>query len=226
MHFLFRSFIAGILFFGMTALSWPPPKKVIFFGDSITAAGTGPGGYITKMKAALAQKGLQDQYELIGAGIGGNKVYDLYLRMEKDVLSLAPDVVVIYIGVNDVWHKRSFGTGTDPDKFVGFYEAILQKLQEKHISAILCTPATIGEKKDCVNEQDGDLNKYSQLIRDIAQRNHLPLVDLRKAFVQYDQEHNPDNKDRGILTLDGVHLNDTGNQMAMEMMMEKILALK
>ncbi|WP_315822065.1 hypothetical protein [Paraflavitalea speifideaquila] len=52
------------------------------------------------------QKGVQDKYELIGAGIGGNKAYDLYLRMEEDVLAKDPNTVVIWVGVNDVWHKK------------------------------------------------------------------------------------------------------------------------
>jgi hypothetical protein len=42
------------------------------------------------------------------------------------------------------------------------------------------------------------------------------LVDLRKEFVKYDEENNPDNKERGILTDDGVHLNRTGNLFVAE----------
>ena len=80
-------------------------QKVVFFGDSITQAGAKPGGFIVKMTEALAQKNLSSDYELMGAGIGGNKVYDLYLRMDDDVLSQNPDVVFIWVGVNDVWHK-------------------------------------------------------------------------------------------------------------------------
>ena len=44
--------------------------KVVLFGDSITQAGVQPGGYITKMKEALAKQGIKDKYQLIGAGIG------------------------------------------------------------------------------------------------------------------------------------------------------------
>ncbi len=86
------------------------PKRVVFFGDSITQAAVKPGGYITRLTDMLAQKGKGADYELIGAGIGGNKIYDLYLRMENDVLAKQPDVVFVYIGVNDVWHKRTSGT--------------------------------------------------------------------------------------------------------------------
>ena len=97
--------------------------KVIFFGDSITEAGVKPGGYINKIDSLCKLDSKQDSYEFVGAGVSGNKVYDLYLRLEDDVLSKNPDVVVIYIGVNDVWHKASRGTGTDPDKFERFYNA-------------------------------------------------------------------------------------------------------
>lgn len=212
-RFFFFVLVAGLL-----AMSAAKPTRVVFFGDSITQAGVGPGGYIDRLKKVLPA----DQYELIGAGIGGNKIYDLFLRMDEDVLAKQPDVVVIWVGVNDVWHKSSLGTGTDPDKFVRFYEAVVKKLQAANIRVILCTPAAIGEKTDMTNQQDGDLNQYSQFIRDIAKKQNLPLVDLRKALLEYDLKNNPENKDRGILTTDRVHLNDTGNQFVADQM-QKIL---
>src|ERR1700692_474512 len=146
-----RCLIACLLFIFATSMFDQKTTRIIFFGDSITQAGVGPHGYIIKMKEALDQKGLANQYDLTGAGIGGNKVYDLYLRMDDDVLAKNPEVVVIWVGVNDVWHKSTFGTGTDADKFEKFYIAIINKLQAKKIRVILCTPSTIGEKSDFTN---------------------------------------------------------------------------
>jgi lysophospholipase L1-like esterase len=199
------------------------PKKVVFFGDSITEQGAKPGGYIVKMTDAISQKNLSGDYSLIGAGVGGNKVYDLYLRMDDDVLSQNPDVVVIYIGVNDVWHKTLLGTGTDIDKFEKFYIAIINELLDKHIRTILCTPAVIGEKTDFTNQQDGDMNAYSQVIRNLAQKFHCDLVDLREVFHNYELKNNPANKPSGILTVDRVHLNDAGNQLVADKMLEVLL---
>jgi lysophospholipase L1-like esterase len=200
------------------------PQKVLFFGDSITAEGAKPGGYIVKITDALTQKSLSNNYELIGAGIGGNKVYDLYLRMDDDVLAQNPDIVFIYIGVNDVWHKTLSGTGTDIDKFEKFYTAIINKLLDRHIRTILVTPAVIGEKSDFTNQQDGDLNAYSQVIRGLAQKFHCGLVDLREIFHNYEIKNNPGNKESGILTRDRVHLNDAGNQLVADKMLEALLA--
>jgi lysophospholipase L1-like esterase len=225
MRFLMRSALMMILFTAITSMMsiYSKTQKVIFFGDSITEAGAKPGGYIVKMKDALVEKGLASQYDLVGAGVGGNKVYDLYLRMEDDVLSQNPDVVFIYVGVNDVWHKVSSGTGTDLDKFEKFYTAIINKLLDKHIRVILCTPAVIGEKNDFTNQQDGDLNAYSQSIRNLAQKWHCGLVDLREIFHNFELKNNPGNKALGILTLDKVHLNEAGNQLVGDKMLEVLL---
>jgi len=208
------------------SLAFMPQKKtkVIFFGDSITQAAVNPGGYIMRIDSICKKEGMGDRFEFIGAGISGNKIYDLYLRMDEDVLAKTPDVVIIYIGVNDVWHKASSGTGTDADKFEKFYNAILRKLKDRNIKVIMCTPAAIGEKTDFSNQQDGDMNAYSNIIRGIAQKNNLPLADLRQAFLDYNVKNNPENKDRGILTTDRVHLNAKGNQLVADEMWKVIKA--
>lgn len=219
-----RAIIAILVLFVFAAFSTMQQKqRVIFFGDSITQAAVQPKGYITVMGELMKQKNIADRYELVGAGISGNKVYDLYLRMEEDVLAKNPNTVLIYIGVNDVWHKKTSGTGTDADKFERFYNALIKKLKDKNIKVIVCTPAAIGERTDNTNELDGDLNRYAKMIRQIAQNNNCPLVDLRKAFIDYNLANNKENRDRGILTTDGVHLNEKGNQFVAEEMMKVLV---
>lgn len=209
-----RLVISTLCVLALTSMQLQKPVKVVLFGDSITQAGVKPGGYISIMQRS------QKAYELIGAGIGGNKVYDLYLRMEDDVLKLKPDVVVIYVGVNDVWHKQTHQTGTDPDKFISFYSAMIRKMQTAGIKVILCTPAVIGERTDFSNPQDGDLNSYSKIIRNLAKQYNCSLVDLRKEFLAHNLANNPENKESGILTTDRVHLSPAGNKLVADLMMK------
>lgn len=208
--FLFTLFIA---------MSCPKQQsqqmKVIFFGDSITELGVKPNGYITQLKEIYSQK--NENVELIGSGISGDKVYDLYLRVEQDVIAKKPDVVVIWIGVNDVWHKSLLGTGTDADKFEKFYNAIIKKLQQNNIQVFVCTPAVIGERTD-LNELDQELDKYAAIIRQVGKESSSSIIDLRSAFKTYIKANNLLNNDRGILTYDGVHLNDRGNQLVADEM--------
>lgn len=200
-------------------------RTVIFFGDSITEMGAKPGGYITRIDSMCKAENRSAEFNFIGAGIGGNKVYDLYLRMEEDVLAKHPDVVFVYIGVNDVWHKASMGTGTDPDKFERFYQALINKIKAAGSKVVLCTPAVIGERTDFSNQQDGDLNRYAAIVRSLATKNGLPLADLRKKFLDYNLAHNPDNKEAGILTTDRVHLNAAGNQLVADEMWKLLKTL-
>ena len=200
------------------ASAFRPQKKtkIVFVGDTITELAVKRDryvGYILKLDSMLKVQKKENDYELIGSGISANKVYDLYLRMDDDVLAKNPDVVVIYVGVNDVWHKTLLGTGTDADKFEKFYQAIIKKLTDRQIKVVLCTPAVVGEKNDMSNPLDGDLNRYSVIIRDLAQKNGLGLVDLRKKFLDYLKENNPRNEEKNILTYDRVHMNGKGNQM-------------
>jgi lysophospholipase L1-like esterase len=224
-----KLFLVSAIVFISCAFSPQKKTKVIFFGDSITELGVKKDryvGYILKMDSMLKVEKKDDQFELHGSGISGNKVYDLYLRMEEDVLAKNPDVVVIYVGVNDVWHKTLLGTGTDADKFEKFYQAIINKLKARNIKVMLCTPAVVGERNDMSNALDGDLNRYSNIIRDLSKKNNLTLIDLRKEFVQYLKENNPENKEKEILTYDRVHMNNKGNQMIADMMWKAIKEVK
>jgi len=191
-------------------------KKVVFFGDSITQAGVQETGYITMMQQMITDENMSENLELIGEGIGGNKVYDLYLRMQDDVIAHDPDIVFIYIGVNDVWHKQSHGTGTDADKFVRFYQAIIDTFQHHDIDLVLVTPGVIGEKTDYSNTLDGDLNEYTKSIKELAIKNKTGLIDLRGAMLEYNEKNNTENREKGILTNDRVHLNEKGNLFVAE----------
>lgn len=205
--------IFSIVFLSMAMKA--KPKKVIFFGDSITQMGVQGNGYINLLKKTVDP----NQFELIGAGIGGNKVYDLYLRMDDDVLSKKPDLVFIYVGINDVWHKLGARTGTDYDKYLKFYQALINKIQANGSKIVLCTPTVIGEKKNDANEVDADLNLYAKGIRELAAKNNLPLCDLRKAFVDYENANNTTDVEKGVLTTDKVHLNDIGNKLVADTML-------
>lgn len=212
-----------LLFMGVILMSMQnaKPVRVVFFGDSITELGVQPGGYIDRMRNTLREKNATN-FQLIGAGISGNKVYDLYLRLEDDVLRQQPDWVFVYVGVNDVWHKKTHGTGTDPDKFEKFYIALIRKMQAQGIQVALCTPAVIGEKTAGKNELDADLDKFAQIIRKLSAQYGLPLCDLRRIFLEHLAHVNKENKEKGILTNDGVHLNEAGNQLVAEHMLKII----
>jgi len=76
------------------------------------------------------------------------------------------------------------------------------------------------------NPLDGDLNRYCNIIRDIAKKNNLLLIDLRKKFLDYLKDNNPKNEERNILTYDRVHMNSKGDQLIAELMWGLIKTMK
>jgi lysophospholipase L1-like esterase len=205
----------------------PPPLKkgerIVFLGDSITQGGVGPKGYVTLVKNALAERHKDLGIEVIGAGISGNKVPDLQRRLEKDVLGRKPTLVVIYIGINDVWHgEKDPARGTPKDKYEAGLKEIIGRIKDAGARVVLCTPTVIGEKKAGTNNLDAKLDEYADISRKVAKETGSRLCDLRKAFQDYLAKHNPDDKDRGVLTTDRVHLNDAGNRLVADTVLAAI----
>jgi lysophospholipase L1-like esterase len=191
--------------------------RIIFFGDSITELGVKPKGYVTVIQDSLRALRGEINAEVIGAGISGNKVTDLQKRLQNDVLDRKPTVVVIYIGINDVWHYAFPNLkGTPREGFESGLKEIIAAIQNTGARVILCTPSVIGEKNDGTNPQDAMLDQYSAISRKFAKDTGSKLCDLRDAFTQYLRLHNPNNVDKGILTYDRVHLNDEGNRFVAE----------
>jgi len=197
--------------------------RIVFLGDSITQGGAGPKGYVTMVRKALEKKHPEWKLEVIGAGISGNKVPDLQRRVERDVISKNPTLVVIYIGINDVWHgEKNPERGTMPAAFESGLKEVIGKCTAAGAQVVLCTPSVIGEKKAGANSLDAKLDQYSDLSRKLAGELKLGLCDLRKAFLDHIQTHNPEDQERGILTNDRVHLNEAGNAFVAEEILKVI----
>ena len=208
-------------------------KKVIFLGDSITQNAVINSEEFRGFISLLGEN-LDQNTELIGKGIGGDKVSDLLTRYRDDVIKLNPDMVFIYIGINDVWHKYDYGTGTDIDLYENGLRQIIYDIKDNGIEVILCTPTVIGENKGdftLVNQfkdietmeiMNNDLDDYSDVIRKLSREFDTKLLDLRKIFMQYISENNPENKSKGVLTTDGVHLNNFGSKLIANEMIKYI----
>ena len=160
---------------------------------------------------------------MIGAGISGNKVPDLQKRLEKDVLAKKPTLVVIYIGINDVWHgEKDPARGTPKDKYEAGLKEIIGKIKDAGARVVLCTPTVIGEKKAGANKLDAKLDEYAEVSRKVAKETGAQLCDLRKAFQEHLAKNNPEDKEKGVLTTDRVHLNDAGNKLVADTILATI----
>lgn len=194
----------------------PPRERIVFLGDSITQAGDRPGGYVDLVRKAFATT---DGVEVIGAGISGHKVPDLEKRLDRDVLARKPTTVVIYIGINDVWHSLQ-GRGTPREAYEAGLRGLVDRVRAAGAKVILCTPSVIGEKPPGENPLDAMLDDYAGVTRAVAAGMQTGLIDLRRAFVEHLAAHNTAKAEKGLLTGDGVHLSAEGNRFVADRMLE------
>ncbi|MCQ2353468.1 MAG: right-handed parallel beta-helix repeat-containing protein [Victivallaceae bacterium] len=74
------------------------PHRIVCLGDSITAAGTFAG----ELQLYLSCRYPREKIEVFNAGVGGDSAVGGFRRLEKDVFSRDPDMVIVCFGMNDV----------------------------------------------------------------------------------------------------------------------------
>ena len=115
------------------------PPTVVFAGDSITdtgkdrANGSLGTGYVAKLA-----KGPLTFARVVNAGVSGDRLADLEARFEGDVLAENPDLVSIFIGINDTWQAVTGKTSSPLRDFEASYRHLIESLDET--STVLMVP--------------------------------------------------------------------------------------
>ena len=105
------------------------PERLVFVGDSITDAGRDRDdaaslgdGYV-----GLVARDLPDA-QVLNLGIGGDRAVDLEARWDRDVAGTAPDVLTLYVGVNDTWRRFDNDDPTTAEAFEATYRRLLDRV--------------------------------------------------------------------------------------------------
>ena len=171
---------------------------VLFQGDSITDCGRsredkhaskpndarGLGrGYASLAAAGLMVEAAPEDVSVFNRGISGNKVFQLADRWQKDCLDLAPDLVSILIGVNDIWHKRGGNYDGTVERYEGDYDALLQRTRDAlpEVKLVVCEPFVLrcGAVDDSwFPEFDG----YRAAARRVAEKHGAVFVPFHSMF--------------------------------------------
>src|SRR5262249_43071632 len=150
--------------------------RIVFLGDSITEDGTAEAGFQTLLKEWLKVKHAGLGVQIVNAGVSGDKVTDLQKRFDRDMLAQKATVVVICIGVNDVWRGKD---GTPKDRYEAGLRDLVGRVRKVGAQVILCTPSAIGERKNGANEFDKTLDEYAAVCRSVAKDTQTSMCDLR-----------------------------------------------
>lgn len=175
-------------------------------------------------------------------GIGKNNTAHAVARLDKDVRSKKPDLVVIQYGINDSAHDKGPGTpsrvpldraeqygrnrkagGRDdhPNAAQGNFKdnltEIVKTLQKDQCKVILMTPNRITDYKAVTEAR---LAKYAQVTRDVAEALDVPLVDVWERYTEFMEDKGKKAKTK--LLLDVAHPNGEGHDLVARMLIPAI----
>jgi lysophospholipase L1-like esterase len=185
-------------------------RPLVFIGDSITDAGRredpeGLGhGWVRMVATELAQRG--DQRPIVNTGISGNRVSDLRARWTVDALDHDPDILTVYVGINDTWRRYDSDDPTTAEAFESDYRAILKRAHDTVAPRLILiepfvAPVTSAQR----HWGEEDLDAKRAVVRRLADEvgaGFVPLAQVMEdAARQYGEE---------ALAADGVHPTELG----------------
>jgi lysophospholipase L1-like esterase len=197
--------------------------SIVCIGDSITKNGDDPNSSFTKrLERSLAAILPDQKIVVINKGVNGENAEDLRRRFQKDAIKSGANLVIIFVGVNDVGHgfepEHPHGggpKGTLLPVYLDNVRAMIKDARANSQSVLLVTPPTFFEDSGC--EPDKMLETYGVALRKLAGEEKVLLADVRKSFVEMIKAYRDNCKTKDyLLTVDGVHPNSLGNKVITE----------
>lgn len=192
--------------------------KILFMGDSVTDAGrvrenpTSVGsGYAMMVKGHIDME-FPGRHEFINKGIAGNRIVDIYARMKRDIMNIGPDMMSIYVGINDAYYDfQASHNGVSPEKFYMIYDMMLEEIYETYpdMKIMIMEPYVLRceETEECYDELIVEVKKRADMAKKIAEKYNLPYIPLQEGFDELAKLTSAYH-----LTRDGVHPTPMGHE--------------
>lgn len=202
--------------------------KILFQGDSVTDAGRDRSdpqsmgcGYPKFAAEYIRAARPSVDFEFVNRGIGGNRTEHIIARMQPDIIDLAPDIMTLMIGVNDVWHHYDFGEElyVPAEKFEENLRTILKTTREKTSARIVLIEPFILPAEDKL-KMFPELDEKIRIVRALALEYADALLPLHALFAA-----KLVGGDWHTYSPDGVHPNDEGRKFIAEELTRVLLPI-
>lgn len=182
---------------------------ICVFGDSITwgAFDLELGGWVNRLKLYFDNKG---DFETVvyNCGVSGEKVPDVLKRFDIEAQARIPDKIILAIGINDSPNSE-YPKGTKLTEFEAQFKKLLGKAQKFTGEIVLVGLTNVDETSGDHGYKNEEIEKYDLKIKEIAQEESLPFVDLFSTLSIDEFE-------------DGLHPNARGHQKIFEKVKEAL----
>jgi acyl-CoA thioesterase-1 len=180
---------------------------VLFIGDSVTDCGRREDapdflgdGYVRMVAETLTDR------RVINAGISGNRVVDLRDRWHIDVIEQKPEILSIYIGINDTWRRYDENDPTSAASFESDYRACLADLGGA--SRLILVEPFVLPVSDEQEHWHEDLDEKRAVVSRLAAEFGAGFVPLQSLLAAAAEDHGAT-----ALAQDGVHPTEVGHRM-------------
>ncbi len=187
---------------------------VVFLGDSITAART--YGKIIEDYTLLRFPGRRIRF--FNAGRGGDTAAGGLARIEQDVFSCQPTVLIVAYGTNDI----GWGIKADEEhkkKYLDAVRGLVENCQQRKVRLFLCSAAITAEDPD--RSETGFLQRMCDEGMALARKLGEQSIDVQRSMRTilkrvraFNEAAKTSQKKVSLHAADGVHLNELG-QLAM-----------
>ena len=199
--------------------------KIVFCGDSITDAGRDRNdpaslgnGYVAILYEKLRNLYEEIAFNFVNVGVAGNCVADVEQRVKKDVVDQKPDIVVLLIGINDVWRREDPSAPFAGEAFAASYENIASAIKKGGAKLIVVEPFlfNVPDKRRFRRA----FNEETAIIRKVAS-------DYADAFVPLDEMFAGVSQCVGIsaYSADGIHPTHRASRLIADNVIKKIRGL-
>ncbi|RAX20853.1 GDSL family lipase [Actinomyces sp. Z5] len=193
----------------MTPPANPGPQRWLFTGDSITEWGRidkrDPHDLGHNYVQLLAEEHLAGR-TVLNTGIGGDRLVDLAERWQRDVIDLAPDVLSVYIGINDTWRRYDEGIVSPIPDFERRLRELLAPFAAAGTPLVLVSPFVLPYTGEDRSWQE-DLNPRVRAIARIAQELDAVYVPLQEPMTALAAQIGD-----AAVAADGVHPTPAGHR--------------
>lgn len=185
-------------------------STILFLGDCITGWNrdiNNPddigNGYVARVFDAIKNY----RIKVINRGTDEHRTIDLLNEYEENVLKIKPDVVTIFIGMNDVWHHFSKNIDTTNENFEHNLRTLLEKIKnDLNIPIIIIEPFIIDITPE-LTLMRSELWQKVDIIRRLAREYASEYIALDGSFASACIKHEPT-----FYSLDGVHPTEEGHK--------------
>ncbi|MGE4550262.1 MAG: GDSL-type esterase/lipase family protein, partial [Opitutales bacterium] len=191
--------------------------RIVFVGGTFVERMAKFGYLETSLTLALADKKLSFRNlgwsadTVRGESRGYDKPQSGYANLLGNVRKAEPSLLFLAYGAAESWES-------DPSKFVADYQRLLDELKPLNARMALTSPIlqeNWGKPMPDPSKHNDDLKAYAAAIRELAQKNALPYLDLLSLV-------DPDLPKAKRLTMNSLQLNDAGHRRLADFFLEKL----